>query len=234
MYAVVFGGFLLAMALALVIGGAVEATGAVRDRSHADWGGVLTMIAFGGLLGSLGYLAIHYRNSDAELSLGPTAERIGFGALGLVLLGLAIVVWIFGPRWSRAEDSDLAAEVLAEGPAEALGNAFWRAIGPRPSSIVLGAIAVFVACGVKWPDLPKHAFAIWLVAVDAVELFGFGALALLAIGLVVSGLHSGDGEALGGGALLLALFGVGLAVGLAFGVLDGWIMILRWLGELVF
>lgn len=218
----IFGGFLLFMCLIGLVNAAREGARWVLRKPGADIGGAVFPLVFALVLGPLGYFLIHYRGAD--WTIGPTGERIGFGVLGGVLLVAGIVFWLLGPR-VRGESGDFVSDVLSEGPADALGNAFGQAIGPRASAVVIAALGAFVCTGVMWPENPKAFFAAWLIAVDAIELFGYGLIMLVLVGFA----FTGEGFAL----FFLALFGVGIGIGLALGLLDGWITILRWLGGLI-
>jgi hypothetical protein len=230
MGAIIFGGFFLVVGLVGIGTAAAEGVGWLRRKRDADIGAAIVSLGFAVVFIPLGYLAIRYRG--VNWTLGPTGERVALGLLGLVLLVAAVVVWILAPRVGE-ESGDFASDVISEGPAEAVSNAVWRTLGPRASGVVLAVIGAFAVSGFVWPAIPKQLFAAWLVAVDAIELFGYGLLMLLLVGFAIAGLARGRGDDVGFSLFFLALWGVGIGLGLAFGILDGWIDIVRWLGGLV-
>jgi hypothetical protein len=180
----------------------------------------------------LGYLMIRYRG--ASLTFGPTVERVAFGVGGLLLIAGAVACWVFAPRLGdESGDDDFVSDVFSEGPADAVSQAVWRTLGPRASSVVLAVFGAFVASGFVRPAIPKRMFSGWLVILDAIELFGYGLLMLLFVGIGVAGLVAGERENVGFSLFFVAFWGFGIALGLAFGLLDGWISIVRWLGGLV-
>ena len=96
----------------------------------------------------------------------------------------------------------------------------------RLSAVVLALVGL-IASGALWPDLPKRVLVDYLVVVDAVELLGYGLL-LLCVVVVLGGIRSGKSEDVTAGLFFLVLWGIGITIGFAFGLLDGWIAILTW------
>jgi hypothetical protein len=173
---IILGGFLVFMGLIGVWAAADEGIGWLRREPDADVGGAIFGLGVAVVFIPLGYLAIRYRGAD--WTLGPTGERVALGVLGLAIIVGAVVIWILAPRVGQDSGDpvdEVVHDVMSEGPAEAVTNAIWRTLGLRRSSVVLAMIGALVASGVVWPSIPRHLYAVWLVTVDAIELFGYGA-----------------------------------------------------------
>ena len=163
-------------------------------------------------------------------SPGSDAERIAFAGVGALVLGGAVALMLLAGLEAHAggPKNEFTDDLLSEGHADAVANSIWRAFGVRLSAVVLALVDTPIASGALWLDLPKRVLVDYLVVVDAVELLGYGLLTLLCVVVVLGGIRSGKSEDVTAGLFFLVLWGIGITIGFAFGLLDGWIAILTW------